>query len=52
MTHIKIAQNIYVGGISTFVTMHPFLKNVSSPWRVCETFWVSLNHLCKQDAHV
>lgn len=52
MTHIIIAQNICVGGLHVFVTLHPFFLNVSSRCRVCEIFWVSLDHLCKQDAHV
>lgn len=38
---------LYLCNISSIL-----LKNVSSPWRVCEIFWASLDHLCKQDAHV
>lgn len=52
MTHIIIAQNIRVGGLCNIASIFFFFLNVSSRWRLGEIFWVSLDHLCKQDAHV
>lgn len=53
---IIIAQNICVGGLYTFVTLHQFFfLNVSFSWRVCEIFWVlsttSVNRMLTCESH-